>query len=284
MAEMVSNLRTAERARLRSLVVPREHGAWGKLLVPLAIGGAVGLRSADNLAPFLSLTLAAVALFWMRTPVEALLGTTVMKARTTQERQDLLIAVLALGSIAVLCLVGVFWNGRNLPLLPIGCLAVAAFGVQALVKRLGRKGRMPAQLIGTIGLTSTSAAAFIVANGRWEAVAISIWLLNFAFAANQVHYVQTRIHTSRETELFQVLYKGDALLFGQVFLLALLAAGCYCGFLPWFAMVAFAPLLIRGFALFVRRPGPLNIHRLGWTELANAVVFAVLLSAAYWNH
>jgi YwiC-like protein len=284
MAEMVSNVQVTNRARLRSMTVPREHGAWGMLLVPLAIGGAVGLRSTENLAALLSLVVVAVTLLWLRTPVEALLGTTPIRVRTSEERRNVVVAIAGLGVVAAACLVTIFWNGRNLALLPIGFVAAAAFGLQAMVKRAGRKGRMPAQIIGAIGLTSTAAAAYCVANGGWAPIAFALWAINFMFAAGQVHYVQVRIHSSRATTRSELLSIGDFFLLGEALLCAVVAGAWYFGLVPGLAALAFAPLVIRGFLLFARRPGPLNVHRLGWTELTNAVLFGTLLCAAYWNH
>jgi hypothetical protein len=284
MPELARNIAMTNHSRLRSITVPREHGAWGMLLVPLAIGGAVGLRSAEKLPALLSLALAAVTLFWLRTPVEALLGTTPMKARSAEERRYLMIVIAGLSVLAVLCLVTIFWGGRSRALLPVGFVAAAAFGLQALVKRAGRKGRMPAQIIGSIGLTSTAAAGYCVANGSWAPVAIALWAVNFAFAAGQVHYVQVRIHSSRATSRSELLGIGDFFLLGEALLCASVAGAWYFGLLPGLAALAFAPIVVRGFLLFARRPGPLNVHRLGWTELTNAVVFGALLCAAYWNH
>jgi hypothetical protein len=284
MVEMVTNARLPNRARLRSMTVPREHGAWGMMLVPLAIGGAVGLRSTQNLPALLSLAAAAVTLFWLRTPVEALLGTTPIKARSAEERREVVRVAAGLGFVAAACLVTIFWNGRNRALVPVGIVATIAFGLQALVKRAGRKGRMPAQIIGAVGLTSTAAAGYCVANGAWAPIALALWAINFGFAAGQVHYVQVRIHSSRATSRSELLSIGDFFLLGEALLCAVVTGAWYFGLVPGLAALAFTPIVIRGFLLFARRPGPLNVHRLGWTELTNAVVFGTLLCAAYWNH
>ncbi len=53
------------------------------------------------------------------------------------------------------------------------------------------------------------------------------------------------------------------------------------GWLPQLTMIAFAPVLFRGLAWFARRPQPIVVRRLGWTELAHAVVFGVLLTAGF---
>jgi hypothetical protein len=51
--------------------------------------------------------------------------------------------------------------------------------------------------------------------------------------------------------------------------------------LPEFALIAFGPILFRGLLWFVKKPQPIVVRRLGWTELAHALVFAVLLTAGF---
>ncbi|MGB8731192.1 MAG: YwiC-like family protein, partial [Candidatus Sulfotelmatobacter sp.] len=62
-----SQLNVAQKDRRRALIVPREHGAWGMLLMPLATGAAVGLFSGGSPIPVLLLTITVLALFWLRT-------------------------------------------------------------------------------------------------------------------------------------------------------------------------------------------------------------------------
>jgi ferredoxin len=49
--------------------------------------------------------------------------------------------------------------------------------------------------------------------------------------------------------------------------------------LPPLALLAFAPILFRGWFYFIQPPAPLQVRRLGWAELAHAVAFCVLLIA-----
>ncbi len=44
----------ARRERARALIVPREHGAWGLLLVPMVTGAGIALRQSSNRLPFYS--------------------------------------------------------------------------------------------------------------------------------------------------------------------------------------------------------------------------------------
>jgi hypothetical protein len=53
------------------------------------------------------------------------------------------------------------------------------------------------------------------------------------------------------------------------------------GIFPRLAVVAFLPVLIRGLAWFAEKPSPLSVKRLGWTELAHAIIFGILLTTTF---
>jgi len=263
--------------RQRSLVIPREHGAWGILLVPLFTGAIVGLLANGSAASLVPLVVAALALFWLRTPVESWMGTTPVSARTPAELRLVRNTSLALTALSIAALFWLFWGWRNLALIPIGAAAAAAFGAQALVKRAWRGARSAAQMTGAAGLTSTAAAAYTVVSGGWSATAASLWAANLLFAMNQIQFVQLRIHAARAAGRREKLNAGRAFLAAQFVLLALLLAACTAHFFPWLAAAAFLPILYRGFAWFASAPEPLAVHRLGKSELAFACAFGVLL-------
>src|SRR5947209_1243474 len=183
--------------RIRTLIVPREHGAWGLLLVPLATGGAIGLLAGGDGLSLISLTAAALALFWLRKPRQSWMGTRLLRAQSSQERRGVGLAVLAIAIVAVSALMAIFWSGKNRQLLWLGMFAVAAFITEGQLRKLGRRTRMLAQVVGTIGLTVTAPAAFYVVTGNLGREAWMLWLANFVFAGNQIHFVQLRIHSAR---------------------------------------------------------------------------------------
>ena len=80
-------VRAVQQTRRRALVIPREHGAWGLLLVPLFTGVVAGFASEHRIWPLLLLTVAALSLFWLRTPVESLIGAGSFAANTKEERK-----------------------------------------------------------------------------------------------------------------------------------------------------------------------------------------------------
>ena len=138
------------------MVIPREHGAWGMLLVPLATGAVVAMGSTAHYGALAVFVFAALDLFWLRTPVEAWLGITPIKAQSPHERRVVLQIALLLGVAGASGIAWLFWAGYAKGLLLIGVISAAAFLVQAVVKAIGRRGRMPAQVIGSIGLTATA--------------------------------------------------------------------------------------------------------------------------------
>lgn len=274
-------LQRARSERRRALILPREHGAWGLLLVPMVTGAGVALRESSHLAPFLLLLTAALALFWLRTPSESLLGTSAVHAQTKDERQTVAVAIVVLAGIAFLALSILLWAGRNPFLWLIGTAAGVAFVAQALLKKLSRRTRMLSEVVGTIGLTAAAPAAYYVITGNFNVAAWMLWVANLLFAGDQIHYVQLRIHTVRVEGFRARLSRGWGFVVGQAIMTAVLTSACVGSLLPPLASVAFAPLLFRGWFYFIQKPAPLVVKRLGWSELTHAVVFCVLFIGAF---
>ena len=164
-AESTIQLTVPQRERRRALVVPREHGAWGMLLVPLVTGATVGIVAGGRVAPVLLLTTAVLALFWLRTPVESWLGTSAVRVQTRQERRLVSRVVFPLAIVATVTASALFWQGKNRELIWLGMIAGAAFAAQIFLKRMGRTTRVAAEVVGALALTSTAPAAYCVAIG-----------------------------------------------------------------------------------------------------------------------
>ena len=281
MAGHTSQLAAVPTRRIGSLIAPREHGAWGLLLVPLATGGAVGLLTGGSSLPLMAFTVAALTLFWLRTPVENWLGTGLLRAQTQNERRAVGITIGLLGAAAVSALAALFWDGRHPALVLLGLVAACAFVGQALLRKLGRQTRMLAQIVGALGLTITAPAAYYVVTGELTREAWVLWIANFLFAGNQVHFVQLRIHSARVVSGREKLQRGRIFLLGQMLLALILLLAWRSYLLPGLAELAFVPLLVRGAAWFFESQHTLVVRRLGWTELAHAVVFGALLVAGF---
>jgi YwiC-like protein len=284
MAEHVAELPGSparSNSRLRYLIIPREHGAWGMLLVPLATGASVGLLTGGNawFLPFL--VIATLTIFWMRTPVESWLGSSPLRAQSREERSAVWRVILLLAAVTGLSLIALFWVGQHWQLLWLGALAALSFVGQAILKKLSRRTRMAAQIVGAIGLTSTAPAAYCVVAGRINALALLLWLTNWLFAVNQIQFVQLRIHSARTAGIIAKVAQGRTFLIVQSAVAIILFVAWRIRMLPWLVLLAFAPALVRSLAWFLRSSGPLVVRRLGWTELVHAVSFGILLVMSF---
>jgi hypothetical protein len=122
------------------------------LLIPLVTGAAVGLLGGGRLAPVLLLSLAVLAVFWLRTPVESWLGTNGIRAQTKEERQAVWAFILPLASIAAVSLGVLLWQEKNRNLVWLGVIAGGTLAAQMLLQRLGRATRMAAEIVGALAL------------------------------------------------------------------------------------------------------------------------------------
>jgi len=278
--EAVFSVHSAQQARTRALIVPREHGAWGLLLIPLFTGMAVGATSTPRIFPLVLFPIAALTLFWVRTPMESLLGTTPLSAETPAERRMALLMSMGLAAVFAACLAGLLWNGRNRDLLLLGGIGALAFLGQTLLMKLGRKLRMTAQMLGVISLTCAAPAAYYLATGHLDRRAWLLWAANWIFAGNQIHFVQLRIHAARVATFGEKYARGRVFFLAQVLLLPILAAASRARLMPAPVMLAFVPALVRGFYWFFQGAQTLHVKSLGWAEMRQGILFGVLLASA----
>lgn len=284
MSSIASEFHVLHQERLRSFIFPREHGAWGILLVPLVTAAWIGFAPGRRILPLIYFVAASLALFCLCTPLEIWLKSSPLRAQTPTERHAVVSSIFAYAAVAVIALVFLLGHEHAYGLLILGAVIGALFIAQALLKKLGRQTRMTAQLIGSLGLTSTAAGAYYVVTGQFDSKALLLWGANWLFAANQIQFVQLRIHSARAGGLAEKVARGKSFLAAQLLTVLLLAAAWRVGGLPGAAALAFAPALIRGFWWFLRRPAPLEIYRLGYGELANALAFGVLFILGFQVH
>jgi YwiC-like protein len=281
MTENSEAVRAAQRARRRALIVPREHGVWGLLLVPLFTGVVAGFASAHRAWPLIVFTMATLSLFWLRTPLESLIGTGSLTARTSRERWTALIASVCLGAVSAACLTALMWKGRNSELLVFGAATALAFVTQAVLRKFGRRARMAAQLVGTVGLTCTAPAAYYIGAGRLDERAFVLWAANWIFAGNQIHFVQLRIRAARAATFSEKFDRGRFFFLAQLVFLVALTFASRWRVLPPLVIIAFVPALVRGTQWFFQKPESLDVRKLGWSEMKHGVAFGVLLALAF---
>ena len=281
MASATPILPLLTRSRGRSFFLPREHGAWGMLLVPLVTGAAAGNPRGERIIWILLFAAVALGLFCLRTPVEAGLEISALRPQNDAERRLIHYSIYIYASVAGLPLAVLMLWARAYGLLLLGAAAAIAFLLQAVLKQLGRETRMNAQLTGAIALSSTAAGAYYLATGHFGPTAAIIWLANWLFAANQIHFVQLRIHSARAMTPGEKFRQGRDFLLHQAFSLLLLGLIWRAGWLPGLILMAFAPLFVRGFAWLLESPRPLQVRRLGVSELLYAIAFGMIFIVGY---
>ena len=273
--------RASNSNRLRSLVWPREHGAWDILFVALITGGCVGLLHGQRVALLAFFIVTAAAHFCLRTPFEVWREGTPLRARTDEERQAVLLSMVVYATIGDTALIVLLVVGHAYGLLALGAVPVAMFFAQPLLRERRRHMRFTAELIGCIGLTSAAPGAYYVATGHFDSTAFILWVVNLVFVVNQVQFVHLRIHTAHATERAVKFVRGRHLLLSELVTVLMLALGWRAGLLPGLTRLAFAPILLRGVFWFLRKPSPLDVHRLGVSELVHAVFFGALVITSF---
>jgi hypothetical protein len=229
----------------------------------------------------LLLTLAALGLFCARTPIEAKLGISPWRAQSPRERRVIDHSIYIYTSVSLGALAILLWQIRSSGLLWVGAAAPTAFLGQAILRSRGRRTRMASQLVGSIGLTATAAAAYYVASGKLDTTAFVIWTANWVFAANQILYVQARIHSGRATTFNERLSQGKWFILNEIVMALALALSWRRGWLPSLALLAFLPVLGRGLPWLFSSASRLQIRRLGVSELIHAVIFAALFIVGF---
>lgn len=254
--------------RMRLVALPVEHGGWGLLLEPIALGLAVAPTAAGAL-----LGLAAIGAFLARHPLKIVLADrrrSVRYPRTVwAERFALLYGLVAVVAfvIALRLASAAVWAA----LLVAAPLVLVQFGSD--LRNQQRK--LWPELAGASALAAM-APAIVLAGGWGPAPAFALWVALVARAAPAIIYVRVRLRRMRGV----AVSGGPAILTHVAGLLAV--AGLAAGRLaPATAVVALAILL--GRAVYGLSPGRPSVPPavIGKQELAFGVLTIVLLAAGY---
>lgn len=249
--------RTTAASTVNKPPMPREHGAWGILLIPFAT--AVGVTGIFDFK--VALLLASVLCFYIA-------RTSYLKGRL--QWMGILIGV-SFGCAFPLVF---FWQLWWL-------VAFGAVGAPLAFRKTERSVTM--QLLAVGGLTLTAPAAWYVATGALDARAWWLWLLNLLYFAGGVFYVKMHIAAAIRRQPFENLADrarhGAMVLAYHAGLVAVLLALASRGVIAFWVLLAYAPMVARAFAGVGRLEPVLRIKRLGWTEVTYSLVFAALLMA-----
>ena len=136
-------------------------------------------------------------------------------------------------------------------------------------------------------LAAMAAAAMLsaqepqVENARLDSRALVLWLANWLFAWNQIHFVQLRIHAARAGSLPEKRVRGKFFLLAQIGLLAAVVLLAALHLASPLIILAFLPILFRGTRWFFVGQEPLDVKKLGWSEMKQGAAFGILLAIAF---
>ena len=240
--------------------------------MPFLVGTAVAQTMA---LPLWLVLIGGLALFLLRQP-----ATVWLRARQGRGRRSdgplAMRLLLLLGSVALLCGIGLLRQGRFVLiwlLLPLTGLVVAY--LQAA--QSGQTTRtLHMELIGAAGLALMAPAALLAAIGTSY---LAIWLIWGLMAAQNVlgvFYVRQRIADTHERP-----FKRQSSLWSHVLGLLLVGGTAVAGFIPWLAVVPFVGFLLRAIWTWPQ-PRPIsNIKKFGFQEVGVELLSGVLVVAGY---
>ena len=261
-------------------IVPKEHGAWaviyGAFLAGVGVAGQVTL-------PVILFLAGVTAAAFANGPFAILIRPTPDQG-DPERRRRALAWLLLYGAAAALAFGPLLIAFQMTFLLPFGMGAVFFLLLRAFLIR-GRDDRtLGGELVGTAGLSMVGPAAHAVAVGAVRPVGAVLWLLLFLFFASGVFYVRMRIHAMVAHRRGAPAPSNPAVWSCVVYhvVLFLVIPSLVMGkLIPWPVLLAFAPALWRAAAGLRREDTRLDVRRLGWSEVAVATAFVLLLIAAF---
>jgi len=267
---------------MTSLVpIPREHGAWAVLLVPILVVAAV-LRTVNfNL---LFLTVSLLLAFMAFVPAQILLrrGWSA-PANAELKRAKTWSLVYAVGCMlfALPLVLQGFWS---LPL--FGLIGVAAFIVSLMISK-GSQKTILSDLFAVLGLTLSGPAAYYVLRGSTDALSAQLWLLCFLFFGSSVFYVHMKLKAASlkgvELDRTHKLSLGWLNLGYHFLMLALVGVLAALNFTNELAVVAFAPIAVHAVYGTFKLSTRVKFKNLGWALLGHSIAFVILLVIALAN-
>ncbi|MCS6860080.1 MAG: YwiC-like family protein [Abditibacteriales bacterium] len=258
---------------------PKEHGAWGVGLVSLLVGLLAAQRDGAASVPFpAALLLGGVflGLLFLRAALFPLARYGAMLPAERQRAQKRLALWLALS--AAVCGVPLLVVWKLFYLLPLGILTGGLMAFDLWLVRKRRERTTFGELLGVFALTLAAPAAHYATLGAWSAEAARLWLLCLAYFAGVVPYV--KMHTARRMGKATRWWATLTLLYHLGVILGAFVLVWHRA-LPPLATVALMVALPRIFWALTVPGSSQDIRRIGWIEMVHAVVFGVLLIAAF---
>lgn len=253
------------------LKLPREHGAWAMIYVPMAVGMLVAGTVNWSV---LWLGLSATTFFIARE------STTVWwKARRSGTPSETAFRYMAgylllsaLSGLPLLVVYKLFW------LIPFAVFGVILLAINTVQTADKEDRSLMGELLAILGMTATAPTTLYAAQGSWDSSALWLWLINILFFASSVFHVKwllasttTRRAAERDqAKRFGLLYH---ILLGVCLLTGLLTQN----FSLWLC-IAFAPVVLRALWAIAHPVQRVNLKRVGIQEIVYSLIFVVALA------
>jgi hypothetical protein len=241
--------------RIKTIALPVEHGGWGFLLEPIALGLLLAPSPAG-----LYLALSAVALFLLRQPLTIVfLNRHRDSPRTALAwRFAALYLIVSLTAFAA----AIIFSEHSF-ILPLAIAAPLA-AVQVAYDGSGRKRVLFAEIAGTVAISSLAAAVALL--GGWpRAASFALWAIMSARAVPSIFYVRgclARLHRRATSSLPIWIVHAGALM--------LVAALTRAGLAPRLAFAAMMILAVRAVVGF--RKLRVTPKQLGFSEIGFGLI------------
>jgi len=257
-----------------TLKLPKEHGAWAMLYVPLTVGTLVAWSAPLRLALLaLSVTFFFIAreslLIWWRAR---------SRGQQNDQARRFMLSYLALAGVfgATLLLVyHLYWFFA----MALGALVLLAVNARQAVRHEDRT--IGGEMMAIGGLTLTAPAAYYAGCGTFDATALSLWALCALYFASSVFYIKLRVSTinPRLNEARRKSWRRCA--FFHAFLLMSLLILSLTGSMNLFGLAAFSPVLVRSFWHLAKPVRRINLRSVGWLEIVYSVVFLIFTALTF---
>lgn len=257
-------------------IIPKEHGGWAVLYVPMIVSAAIAGGLTLNVG---LLALSALGMFMSYTPVHMLLRHAFVMPLQKDRLNNAMLwsgVYLVFGiAFMVPLLVQGYW------LLPVLGFpgAVAFFGNFVLTRRVSKS--LPSDMVAVFGLSLSGLCSYYVVTGQVTVEAVIVWLLNVLFFWCSVFYVHMKIRAAARKE--SPLGVTDRLALGALNILYhVVVIGIVVGLALYrmttlYVVLAFVPMFVHALYGTYKLSRRVTFHRLGFLLLAQSIVFGLLL-------
>ena len=261
-------------------LVPKEHGVWAVLYGSFLVGvGVAGRVTLPVVLCLVGITAAAFANGSLPILVRANTREVHRERRRHARTWILLYGATAATALAPLLLVF-----RMTFLLPFGVGAAFFLLLRAfLIWERGER-TLIGELVGVAGLTMVGPVAHAVSTGEIRPISAVLLLLLFLFFASGIFYVRMRVHGMVAQRKGVTAAPNPArwpCVLYHTLLIVIVPTLFLTHLIPWPVLLAFAPAVWRAAVGLHRDDARLNLRRLGWSEVAVATTFVLLLIAAF---